>query len=488
MRILQQSQSDVYPNLIDRLLKHLTPDNGEQWTSQQSMRQLPEEEDQDTLPYQLDMDVVTRAVSFFFSQYVHQPPTPCGKFQPGSFQYLPSLYARSRPDGPLVPIVHAAALASYANAGNVPHWTLESYRLCGLGILRCRHALGNLVERKSNEVLASIMLLGVYETIVLKGTRAMKTWSQHMLGAAAVIDFRGPGQFHDRSSVQIFLQIRRLIVLSAYQLQQPVPFSLKKWSAWLEYSSIGEDYEVVYLANRLSEIVEKLASVRAFIKAPKTRGTEDISSMLLPIDLMLQSWRNQLPTSWIPTPRPACRCKDCFSGSHFEGMPFDAYPNLYVASLWNNYRGARILVHEMLLSTATPTSITAITDDKELCPTINLLRQMSTEICLSVDYHLRPIPDDSFPDSIDHLKGIVTASIPGGELLIWPLFMAGMLPTTSPARRMWISDRLRQIGANLGIGLALSMSQAMYNERHTTPFSHSELWAYDDCQAESACP
>ncbi|OAL40293.1 hypothetical protein AYO20_00029 [Fonsecaea nubica] len=520
MRILQQSQLDVYPNLIARLPKHLTTGNGEQRASQQSMLQLPEKEDQvryvhntfvsvikedrhapnasgltglaraiglistsffamrpNASPYQLNIDVVTRAVSFFFSQYVHQPPTPCGKFQPGSFQYLPSLYARSRPDGPLVPIVHAAALASYANAGNVPRWTLESYRLCGLGILRCRHALGNLVERKSNDVLASIMLLGVYETIALKGTQAMKTWSQHMLGAAAVIDSRGPGQFHDRSSVQIFLQIRRLIVLSAYQLQQPVPFSLKKWSTWLEYASVGEDYEVVYLANRLSEIVETLASVRAFIKASKTRETGDISSMLLPIDLMLQSWRNQLPTSWLPVPRPACRCEDCSSRSHFEGMPFDAYPNLYVASLWNNYRGARILVHEMLLSTATSSSITAIMDDKELCPTINLLRQMSTEICLSVDYHLRPIPDDSFSGSVGHLKGIVTPSIPGGELLIWPLFMAGMLPTTIPARRMWISDHLRQIGANLGIGLALSMSQAMDNKRDTTPFSHSELWA-----------
>ncbi|OQU98998.1 Fungal Zn2-Cys6 binuclear cluster domain-containing protein isoform 1 [Cladophialophora immunda] len=356
----------------------------------------------DDLPRGLNMDLKTRAVSFFFSQYVHHSLTSSEKFQPGSFEYLPSLYAQGDPDGPLVTIVHAAALASYANVGNVPSWTLESYRLCGLGILKCRLALGNPVEAKSDDVLASIMLLGFYETLALKGREAMKAWSQHMLGAAALIDFRGPSQFQDRSSIQMFLQIRRLIVLSAYQLQKPVPFSLKKWSTWLECANAGENCEVVHLANRLSEIVETLASVRSLIKASKTGEIGDILYMLLPIDNMLQSWQDQLPMSWRPVPHPACSFEDCSLHSHFEGRPFEVYPDLYIASLWNNYRGARILIHEMLLSTAISTSMTTVIDSKQLRTTINLLHQMSTEICLGVNYHLRPGPNVSSYKSSGH--------------------------------------------------------------------------------------
>ncbi|OAL18144.1 hypothetical protein AYO22_10921 [Fonsecaea multimorphosa] len=438
----------------------------------------------DVLPRRLEMDVMTRAVSFFFSQYVHQPLASSAKFQPGSFDYLPSLYAQGHPDGPLVTIVRAAALASYANVGNVPRWTVESYRLCGLGILKCRHALGDPVEAKSDAVLASIMLLAIYETIALKGREAMKAWSQHMLGAAALIDLRGPSQFQDRSSIQMFLQMRRLIILSAYQLQRPVPFSLKKWSTWVECAEVGEDCEFVHLANRLVEIVETLASVRALIKASKTPEISDISSMLLPIDSMLQRWEDQLPIRWRPTPHPACCSDDCSMHSHFEGMPFDIYPDLFCASIWNNYRGARILIHEMLLSTAVSLPTTTGIHSKQLHTTINLLHRMNTEICLSVEYHLRPSPEIPLYSSNDHQNGIGTDSIPGGELLLWPLFMAGMLPTTSPERRIWISNHLRRIGANLGIGLALSMCQILCHERDTIPFSHSELWAYGDCQAE----
>ncbi|OAP64794.1 hypothetical protein AYL99_00766 [Fonsecaea erecta] len=439
----------------------------------------------DALPRGLDMDVVTRAVSFFFSQYVHHPPATSEKFQSGSFGYLPSLYAQGSPDGPLATIVRAAALASYANVGNVPRWTLESYRLCGLGMLKCRHALGDLVEAKSNDILASIMLLAIYETIALKGREAMKAWSHHMLGAAALIDLRGPNQFQDRSSIQLFLQIRRLIVLSAYQLQKPVPFSLKKWHTWVECADIGENREFVHFGNRLAEIVETLASVRALIKASVKQEIEDVSSMLLPIDNMLQRWEDQLPMPWRPRPHPACCSEDCSLHTQFEGMPCEVYPDLYCASIWNNYRGARILIHETLLSTAVSSPITTEVDSKQLHTTINLLHRMSTGICLSVDYHLRPNLKTPHYNSNDHQNAMGAHSIPGGELLLWPLFMAGALPTTSPERKIWISNHLKRIGNNLGIGLALSMSQSLCHERDTIPFSHSELWAYGDCQAGS---
>lgn len=153
---------------------------------------------------------------------------------------------------------------------------------------------------------------------------------------------------------------------------------------------------------------------------------------------MLLNWQAQLPPSWIPRPDP-------------DGNPFDLYPDLYVASLWNNLRGARILIHETLGTTA-------------------VLHQMSTDICRSVEYHLRGLPPRT-GRTAQHV-------VPGGsELLIWPLFMAGKLPTTGAQRRGWIADQLGEIGMRLGNRLAVSLGEIL-REGDGIPFSRSELWDY----------
>jgi hypothetical protein len=98
----------------------------------------------------------------------------------------------------------------------------------------------------------------------------------------------------------MFLQIRRLIVstisvhlgpgdnrgimlsqiatdLFRVPAKKPVPFYLKKWSAWLECTDIRAGREAVQYANRLSEIVETLASARSLVKASKAQdiGTDE---------------------------------------------------------------------------------------------------------------------------------------------------------------------------------------------------------------------
>jgi Fungal specific transcription factor domain len=111
----------------------------------------------------LDLGIIDRAIPFFFSHYVHQPEPFSKRSKRGYYEYLPSLYLRSDPNGPLVTTVHAAAIASFANAGNAQDWIPEAYRLYGLAVMRTQAALINPQDVKSDDILAAVMLLGTFE-------------------------------------------------------------------------------------------------------------------------------------------------------------------------------------------------------------------------------------------------------------------------------------------------------------------------------------
>jgi hypothetical protein len=242
---------------------------------------------------------------------------------------------------------------------------------------------------------------------------------------------------------------------------------------WLESTDSGDNSEAVYPANRLTEIAQTLASIRATIKTSGIKHISTISSMLLPVDDMLQNWRDQLPPSWVPRPDPSCLSPECALHAHIERGPSDVYPDLWIASIWNNYRAARIIIHETLLSSSMVCKSTIPVAGGQITNhSIVILREMSAEICRSVEYHLRPaIISSPYDASIQQRR-----MIPGGHLLIWPLFMAGKLPTTNSKYRFWISDLLSQIGISLGIRLAMSLSETLRQDTNWMTFSETELW------------
>lgn len=315
----------------------------------------------------------------------------------------------------------------------------------------------------------------------------MKSLGYHTIAAAKLISIRGPEQFRKSPmAIRLFLQIRRLIVsydsqnsesvlivilqvLTSHQMQEPMPFALKIWSQWAEPCQLKDEYP----ANRFSEINEQLAAARAYIKHQTITDPLIIESLLEPLDKMLQNWRENLPESWSSKP---CILLSHYSSDNTElGSHHDVYPDMWIASMWNNYRSARILIHETIFSAIMRS------DSKEkmvhLQSSINILREMTAETCRSVEYHMgycgRFNNDSSHPGfKFNSQKHEI---IPGGYLLIWPLYMAGMLPTTTKDQRNWMAEKLCQIGINMGVRLAFSLGTVLYQEDQRS-FSHTEMW------------
>lgn len=249
--------------------------------------------------------------------------------------------------------------------------------------------------------------------------------------------------------------------MTLLQMQEPVPYAVAKWSQWA--CTIQKPDE--FYANRFGEINARLAAVRADIKYRNITDPSAVATALLPFDNELESWSNRIPMEW--KPKLYRRLQDDASQSIHEDLDsqYEAYPDLWVASMWNNYRVVRILIHETIMSITlkygTPEQ------KANLQPSVDLLREMTTQVCRSVAFHLGTQQHRKSMASID--------AIPGGYLLAWPLFLAGMLRTTPRAQRQWMASRMHHIAVTMGLRLAHSFAEALQIPTDGS-FSDPEFW------------
>ncbi|KAM0407481.1 hypothetical protein ACHAPD_012151 [Fusarium lateritium] len=172
----------------------------------------------------------------------------------------------------------------------------------------------------------------------------MKAFSQHIIAAARCIEMRGPEQFRTAAGVKLFMQMRRNMITTCHQLQEPFPFEVSKWSLWAE----PYQPEAFIPVNKLSQINEALASARAELKYQGITDPEVISKRLLPFDIMMGQWAEELPPIWEyksyrsigPNGVPSSR----------YDLQYDIYNDPWIACIWNSYRNARMLIHESIIS------------------------------------------------------------------------------------------------------------------------------------------
>lgn len=245
-----------------------------------------------------------------------------------------------------------------------------------------------------------------------------------------------------------------------------MPYALKTWSRWAEPTQTRDEASL----NRFAELNEHLAAVRAEIKRKGIRNPAAVAAMLDPVDRQLEDWCARLPDSW--------RYKSYRSlGSEADSigsfkLQYDEYPGFWVASTWNNYRMIRILIHESKLNAMIKYG--SGKDKKELQHSAKILTELANGICYSVAYILGDRPNGLYSKGAYQAERPEMQPKPGGFLLLWPLFLAGSLSTTSKDQRSWIARALRDIGLRMGMQLAVSMATRL--EQKAISFSDREMW------------
>ncbi|EYB27155.1 hypothetical protein FG05_12602 [Fusarium graminearum] len=391
-----------------------------------------------------------RATTFFMRQHVFGISGGSGSLLlGGGHEYLPILLREESAFGLLSTVVAAAGFAALSNAGNVAEWRSESFRLYQIAIVQLQRALQDPVQRVSDETLGAVLLMGTFDVQnfapwIKPYSSSMDTFSQHIIAAARCIEMRGPEQFRTPASVKLFMQMRRNMITTCHQLQEPFPFEVSKWSRWAE----PHQPEAYIPVNKLSQINEGLASTRAKLKYLGVTDPEIISQSLMPFDRMMEQWADDLPPIWEYKSYRSIG-PDGIPSSRYD-LQYDIYNDPWIACIWNSYRNARLLIHESII---VATLKHGSQEQKEtLQSSFKILRSMADGICYSAAYHLGHRRQDDTVMIHPETGRLDNTPAPGGFLLLWPLFFAAIQRTSSTDQRLITDSEKLRLGHGLIYG------------------------------------
>ena len=255
------------------------------------------------------------------------------------------------------------------------------------------------------------------------------------------------------------------------------------WSKWAE--PVQRDDEIP--ANRLAELISDLISLRAWIKShPEVLPSRKISN-LLNMDRKLVSWTEDLPAYW----QYRSTLLPQSVGVDLEETGFDQqddfYVDFYAASMWLSYRSARIQLHVALMPLVmADDTLSLCSKQAALQHSRYVLKEMAKEVCYSYSFIMGDIAATSNPDLASRERvGNSFGPAPGGYMLIWPLYLVGMLDTTTKGQRYWIAERLKHIGICSGASLAVARAKALLIAAEDE-FRESEYWPYINEKADPA--
>lgn len=243
---------------------------------------------------------------------------------------------------------------------------------------------------------------------------------------------------------------------------------MTKWSRWAEPYQAEEFIPI----NRLSQINEALAGARAELKYQRITDPQVISERLLPYDAMMEEWAQALPTSWAYTSYHSAGPNGVPSSRY--DLQYDTYTDPWIACVWNCYRNARLLIHESVI-VATIRHGTQ-RQKESLQSSFRMLKVLADEIFHSAAYHLGYRHEHNITTSYAGVMMLENSPTPGGFLLLWPLFFAGIQRTSTSEQRVWVAGLIRQIGKQMGLQVALSMADVLEKGMKEFAFSNEDTF------------
>ena len=160
---------------------------------------------------------------------------------------------------------------------------------------------------------------------------------------------------------------------------------------------------------------------------------------------------------------------------------YHQYQNVHQAISWNHWRSLRILVHEFLVTqisglyyerymadfgprpqmSTTAYKHTNMSEDFKYSALFRrshrVLQAMPNDICASIPYYL------SYNTNKSPWDGVTSppVALARGNMLLWPLYMAGQMAAVDDSLRQWTVGRLRKIGDRMGIKQASMLANAL---------------------------
>jgi len=229
---------------------------------------------------------------------------------------------------------------------------MEAQKLYGKALREVGNAIKDPTMAHSDELLMSILLFSLYETITATNESRI-AWTHHISGAVSLVKLRGEEQLKNPQSLHLFRAVRASMLTSSIIQGKtiedfPAPGG---WSC--------DDNGDLNAANRLTLICLKLPNIKAYAQdlliQEKTPTTVNEMMSLIKtakeIDSQLEHWALTVPEEWAYTTVEYCREEpEDLNNSQFWQGPIHVYHDLSVANITNDYRISRIFCQAVIMA------------------------------------------------------------------------------------------------------------------------------------------
>lgn len=165
------------------------------------------------------------------------------------------------------------------------------------------------------------------------------------------------------------------------------------------------------------------------------------------IDLQYQQWADTLPTPWRPRifRKPGTASTDRLNaGGIRNGLPQYVYEDVYVTWASNNFRAARIHLHEVLLHCVSlielhPHAGASFLIEETRIQSRMIISEMVSEICASTDFCLGDINSVGDPAPARYRMPL------RGYLMIWTHWRAYVSALKGSECKLWLGSKLEFI-------------------------------------------
>ncbi|KAL8708409.1 MAG: hypothetical protein Q9220_006699 [cf. Caloplaca sp. 1 TL-2023] len=397
-----------------------------------------------------------QAIHLFFTDYVLIPRHPYSKR--GYLECLLPLYQNTRHDSLLSLATTATALVVEGGSPSTQHYRQLSRSFFGKALVKTSRAIRDPVESVKDETLMSVLLLSFYER-VLATSEAKQISGVHDTGAVALVKHRGKENGKSELSARLLLAVQTQVV--DHCIQTAAPFG--KTSAALD-SLRPDAFENA--ASRLTSLSARLSDLMAFANPvlnnhevfPSEAQLIEILDLAGDVEAQLSTWPDFVPEEW------AWKVSHTFDDipSHQRKLYVynrraDIYHDIWVASIWNSYRGTMLMIqyltlHSLGMLRPPPTSPYM----PKIGAAIFTVQQLADDICGSVPFNLGTktfggpkdrqevrYPDDGVnKPSSDYRR---SAAGLGGWFMIEPLKIAAKAICLREGQQEWILKQIERI-------------------------------------------
>ncbi|VUC22736.1 unnamed protein product [Clonostachys rosea] len=378
------------------------------------------------------------ALDFFMCSFIYASPFDT---------YLPQLYGVKHSTQAVLPAIHAAAFATFAQRTRDDELMKKARSSYATALLHTNKSLSSPKNAVLDETLVSVLLLGLFEAIVFKGGQSPESWTAHTLGAVHLLRLRRADQFRSKTARQLFTQTITNIRTSCIQRRVPVP------QEFLDLVQEASPYlDSGHPCIQIGPVLDQAATLRSRVEA----GVVHVIHAALEVDQGAIDLCERIKPNMRFTPKiPGISSKWAYLKFEYD------YLNRRHAKVWNTIRMIRIFMNKTiwvhsnlsLQHTFQPGETEHSSDlysREELLKfrdlATNNLLELETDLLRSVSCFLEP----------DSLGGKFCTS---ARCLIWPLTVLAQSELSSLSAREHAVSCLYQIGEDLNMEQAISAAK-----------------------------